>query len=396
MAQSQKRLNIFTIYLVAVLQMGGVGLSPILKELSNAFPQYSATTIQFVMTMPSIFVVVGNLFTGWLCEHFPKKYIVAIGCGLAVVFAILATSFHNSLYIIYVWAAVLGVASSFSCTVSSAILNEMFEPDERIRILGVRAFATSVGSMIMTFVGGILVSYHWYYGFLVYLIAIPGLVATLLIHPKNTRLAEGTNDNLTKEFDAKALILPCFAGFATSFLHSSVMVNASMLVAESGYVDASTAAVKGGILSTVMLSSGGIAGLFMGKLSKKIGIKCIILAFILICIGHFTMFLSTSYPMFLIAAFISGFAITLVMPHVQVLGADAGGSRHELALSITILTANLGTLISPLISSLAKVVFGTSEVRYRFVITTLIAAICCCILAILIKRKGQKNGKDFI
>lgn len=101
MDKKQRRWNITAIYAVGFLQMGGIGISPVLAELSKAFPQYSTTAIQFVSSIPGIFVVLTNLVTGWLCARFPKKYITAFGCGLAVLFALLASTLNSSLQQIY-------------------------------------------------------------------------------------------------------------------------------------------------------------------------------------------------------------------------------------------------------------------------------------------------------
>ena len=82
MDKKQRRLYTTTIYAVGFLQMGGIGISPVLAELGKAFPQYSTTAIQFTSSIVSLFVVLTNLITGWLCTRFPKKYLAAFGCGL--------------------------------------------------------------------------------------------------------------------------------------------------------------------------------------------------------------------------------------------------------------------------------------------------------------------------
>ena len=118
MDKKQRRLYTTTIYAVGVLQMGGIGISPVLAELGKAFPQYSTTAIQFTSSIVSLFVVLTNLITGWLCTRFPKKYLTAFGCSLAVLFALLATTFNSSLPQLYLWAAILGVGVSIASTCS--------------------------------------------------------------------------------------------------------------------------------------------------------------------------------------------------------------------------------------------------------------------------------------
>ena len=382
MNRRQRFWNIATIYAVGFLQMGGAGLSPVLSELGRAFPQYSTTAIQFVSTIPSVFVILTNLVTGWLCERFPKKYITAVGCGLAAAFALLGFWHNSSLALIYVWAAVLGIATSLSCTVSPAIVNEMFEPEERVGIFGTRACFSSLGTMLMTFAGGYLVAIHWRYGFLVYLIMIPGLVMSLLCHPRNTKLAKaairmGDSEPMRPE----KLVFPCFISLAVSFLYSTAMVNASMLVAESGFVPAESAAVMGGVLTTVLLAVGGGVGILVDALTRRVGLHCITVGFAGLALGYLGIFLSGSFAMLIVSALLCGGAITLVMPHAQVLGSQAGGSRQELGLSITLIFANLGTVCSPLMTNFASAVFGTQAVCYRFLTAAALAALTTLITA---------------
>lgn len=392
MNRRQRFWNIAAIYAVGFLQMGGAGMSPVLAELGKAFPQASTTAIQFVSTIPSVFVVLTNLITGWLCEHFPKKYITAVGCAMAVAFALLGCFLNSSLLLIYVWAAVLGIATSLACTVSPAIVNEMFEPEERVGIFGTRACFSSLGTMLMTFAGGYLVAIHWRYGFLVYLIMIPGLVMSLVCHPRNTKLAKaavrmGDSEPLRPE----KLVFPCFIGLAVSFLYSTAMVNASMLVAESGFVPGESAAAMGGVLTTVLLAVGGAAGIVVDRLTKRVGLHCITIGFAGMALGYLGIFLSRSFAMLVASSLLCGGAITMVMPHAQVLGSQAGGSRQELGLSITLMLANLGTVCSPLMTNIAAAVFGTGEVRYRFLAAAVLAALTAAAAAACVQR-GKRKG----
>lgn len=375
MTKKQRFWNIAAIYAVGFLQLGGSGMAPVLARLGDAFPQYSTTAIQFTATIPSIFVILTNLTTGWLCERFPKKYITAAGCGLAVAFAVLASVFHSSLPLIYVWAGVLGVAASLSCTVSPAIINEMFEPEERVGIFGTRACFSSLGTMLMTFVGGYLTGIAWYYGFLVYLIMLPGLVMSLVCHPKNTRLAKDAKQaGSSAPFSIRKMIFPCFIGFFVSMLYTTAMVNTSMLAAASPFIPAGRADEMGGLLTTILLAVGGAAGLAVNWLTQKVGLHCTTVGFVGLAAGYLGIFFSDSFGMLAVSSLFCGGALTLVMPHVQVLGSAAGGRRQELGLSVALIFSHLGTVLSPLLTNLSQAAFGTADVRYRFLTASLLSA----------------------
>lgn len=397
MNKKQRTWNLIAIYFVAALQMGGAGLSPVLAELGGAFPQYSTTAIQLVATIPSIFVALTNLITGWLCRKFPKKYIVAIGCGMAVAFALLGCFFNSSLALIYVWAAILGIGTSLACTVSPAIVNEMFEPEDRIAVFGIRACTTSLATMLMTFVGGYLVAVNWRYGFLVYLIMIPGLILSLVVHPKNTKLAvsEAAKASAAAPFNARALVFPCLVGAAFSVLMCTAMVNTSMLVAESGFVSEQLASSRGGLLTAIILGAGGIMGFGVDGINKRIGLQSITLGVILLVAGFLAFFFAKSYVVFIIGGVLCGGA-TLIMPHAQVLASAAGGMKQELGLSVMLVCSNMGTLAAPLLTNLSKWIFRVEDARYRFLLAAMLGVViaAACGIYVIKMNKNKHEPED--
>lgn len=397
MTTAQRNRNILAIYLVAFLQMGGAGLSPVMAALGNAFPNAGPSRIQLVMTIPSLFVVLTNLVTGWLMEKFPKKYLTAIGCGMAALFAILGAVVNSSLTVLYVWAAILGIATSLSTTVSQGIANEMFEPEERVAIFGRRTAAASVGTMLMTFLGGYLVARSWKYGFLVYLIMVPGMIACLMFHPRDTKLAKTANPaaDAGKPFSVKGMIFPCVAGFMASLIYSCAMTNNSMLVAElgaKGLLGGMDPNVLGGYLTTIILVVGAVLGMVLDRIAKKIGLQCMSLGFVLLAVGYVVIFFANGFAMLVLAAVIMGGALNCVMPHATILGSDAGGAKAELGLSLAVGMANLGTLASAVIPAVSKALFRTEEVRFRYLLAAVLAVAVATVFIIYIAGR-QKNER---
>ena len=392
MDKKQRRLYTTTIYAVGFLQMGGVGISPVLDELSKAFPQYSTTAIQLTSSIVSLFVVLTNLITGWLCARFPKKYLTAVGCGLAVLFALLATIFNSSLPQLYLWASLLGIGTSIASTVSMAIVNEMFEPEECVSVFGIRACFSSVGAMLMTFIGGRLVGINWRYGFLVYLVMLPGLLLSLLWSPKDTKIAKSNASASNAPFSVKRPVFPCFVGFFVSMLYSTAMVNVAMLVAESDFVPAEQIASMAGTLSTVFLAIGGVTGLAVDKIAKKIGLHCMTLGFAGLLVGYLDIFFANSYAMLIVASLFCGGAITLVMPHAQVLSSEAGCTKQELGLSIGQIFANSGNVLAPLLTNLSMLLFGTAIVKYRFLTAAGLAFAVMMITAAHVQQQKKEEG----
>ena len=53
-------------------QMATNGLSPAMADIAAQFPDAATSTIQFLMTLPGIFVVILSLISAWLTSIFPK------------------------------------------------------------------------------------------------------------------------------------------------------------------------------------------------------------------------------------------------------------------------------------------------------------------------------------
>ena len=273
-----------------------------------------------------------------------------------------------------------------------AIVNEMFEPEECVSVFGIRACFSSVGAMLMTFIGGRLVGINWRYGFLVYLVMLPGLLLSLLWSPKDTKIAKSNASASNAPFSVKRPVFPCFVGFFVSMLYSTAMVNVAMLVAESDFVPAEQIASMAGTLSTVFLAIGGVTGLAVDKIAKKIGLHCMTLGFAGLLVGYLDIFFANSYAMLIVASLFCGGAITLVMPHAQVLSSEAGCTKQELGLSIGQIFANSGNVLAPLLTNLSMLLFGTAIVKYRFLTAAGLAFAVMMITAAHVQQQKKEEG----
>lgn len=391
MTAREKRTYIFALCIATVLQMGGAAMGSALTELRTAFSQYPALSIQLISTLPSVFVALGNLLAGFLCTKYPKKFLIAFGCLLGVVYSLLGFFFHQQLFLLYVWAAILGIASSLSCTVASILVQEMFDDVERVAVLGKMAFACSIGTMCMTFAGGYLVKAGWYCGYLAYLIALPGCVLALALLPRKTCLvqpkpASGT----TGTFSATGLLFPCAVGVLGSFLYSVSMTNTSMFVSENALGSSELA----GTTLTLILLIAGIAGLTMAPLTKRIGSHCVTLGFLMMFAGYCIIYHARSYGVFLLGCLIGGGAITTIMPHVQILAAEASGEKNALGISIAKFACNIGTLFSPVLTTIAFRMFAAETVKYRYLLGSCIALLCAVGSFLVLQRRKRRTAEN--
>ncbi|MCC8150862.1 MAG: MFS transporter, partial [Lachnospiraceae bacterium] len=175
-----------TILVLTFSQMATNGLSPAMSDMAAAFPDVATSTIQMLMTLPGIFVVILSLISAWLTSVFPKKYLIGTGSLGICATAVLGTFFHQSLPGLVAWSALMGIGMGLISALTVSLISDYYEGQEKENLMGLQTSAANVGGMIMTVVGGLLTAIAWNFDYLVYLIAVPGLLLLIMLVPKET------------------------------------------------------------------------------------------------------------------------------------------------------------------------------------------------------------------
>lgn len=367
---------------MSFVQMGTNGIAPILAQIAAEFPSASSSAIQFLMTFPSIFCVIFTMLAALLSNRLPKRILALAGLSIVAAGGILACLFHGSLAILFVWAAFLGIGIGMTAPIAPSLINELFSGAERQTLLGLQNSAANVGSMLMTFLGGFLAAAGWNFGYLVYLLGIPGILFTLKGVPARTVSAKDAGEVRRPPF--RLVILPeMLIAFVFLMLFSSGPANLSMLVEERALGGTAVS----GVMSTLFLLGGTIAGILYGRIAGKLGEKTIPLGGILLAVG--ALLISAAGNVFVLSAgcLIAGSSISLVMP--SCMGAASRLPGYETLSSAMILSSsNVGVFIMPLLTSATAVITGSGATSYRFVAVALIAAVLAVITA-LPRRKAS-------
>ena len=381
------------------LTMAGIGMSPMLAGMAKAFPEASDSAIQFVMTVPSILVIVIGFVFALLSSRIPNNILTGCGLLLGVLMGIGACFIHPSIGVLYFWSAVLGVGSGISANGQSALANKLFTEKEKPGVLGLQTFAASIFAMLMTFAGGFLADISWELGYLVYLVAIPGMLGCFLFLPNiikplhHEEEAEKENAPAEEEADGGRLrivqMIPLvLAAFITNISFNVSATNMSMFVEEQKLGTAAQA----GTAATVMLLVGGLAGLAFGLLYKRIRSHLVTLGLLLLAAGYAIVFFSNAYWMLILACVVFGGSISFVMSCLTMKCFQIGGKDTALAVAIMLAGAHTGTLIAPVMTNISAAVFGTETVKYRFLLTAVIAGISAVIAAVYIILRSRKES----
>ncbi len=384
MSRKESNLLKASILTMSLVQLGTNGIGPILAQISGAFPGTSDTTIQFLMTFPILFTMIFEVISALMAEKLPKKFLTVSGLVIVGAGGVLAFLFHSSLTVLFVWAAVIGIGLGMVAPVAPALINEYYKGQEKHTMLGWQNSASTIGSMIMTFACGFLAAAGWHYGYLIYLIGIPGIIlafAGLRSGHGSVYTESKTERGRFRLVIWKEMIIAAFF----LMLYSAIPANLSMLVAERNAGDASVS----GILTTLFSLAGMLIGLVFGLITRVLKKRTNTVGVLMLTIGVLILGLVSSLPMMIIGCMLAGTSMSLVMP--VCMGAASRLKGYEIINSALIMgSTSVGIFITPLLTSLTAAVTGSSAVSYRF-ITLGIFGVVLAVLTILLRDRNTER-----
>lgn len=162
--------------------MAGAAVAPALNAISAHFADANPLLIQFVVSMPALFIILTNLCFPMLCRVMRTRTIALCGLLLYVV-AGSGAFFADNIAVLLVLRALLGVSVGMIMPLSTGLLAYYFPPEEQARLMGLAAAMNQMGGVVATLLSGLLAAVAWNYAFLVYLLALPALVLVVLFLP---------------------------------------------------------------------------------------------------------------------------------------------------------------------------------------------------------------------
>ena len=369
---------------MSLTQQGMLAISAVIADISGAFPTVSDQTVQFLMTFPGFFIMIMSLLSAGLTRIISRKKLMTIGIALCLLSGIGGLFFHGHIAFCFLWAILLGTGVGLWMPLATAVASDYFENEERAGLLGTMSGAQNLGAMLMSLIGGILAVSAWSNIYLVYLIAIPGLIVCILFIPEMP-VERGDKAEKTKMRIDSNLIIYSFIIFYFSLFYNAGPANFSLILAERNIGDSSTA----GILSSLMLLGGVLMGLVFGRISDKIEEKTIPIGLTLLAIGFFGLGFSNSVVVSMFCAMIAGMSISLVLPQVS-FQVVKGRKPEEFAMATAIALAmgNLGAFATPFTTTMARVITGTSRVSTRMLFCAA-GALLGVLLSLLLCRKKR-------
>lgn len=359
----------YTILSISLLTvMAGAAIAPALGVIRNHFADASDLLVQFIVSLPALFIIVTNLCFGALCRHFGTKTIALAGLVLYVL-AGAGAFFVDSIGILLILRALLGISVGMIMPLSTGLLSFYFPPEEQASLMGLAAAMNQLGGVVATLLAGLLAQMRWNYAFLVYLLGLIAIVMVVLFLPNEHIESKGrVSLGLLKRFHPSVigmlLLMILFFIYPTNFA-----------IAADGMTT-----LSGTWVTVIMVGLDLIAffvglgfGAIMGKSPKAIKY----IAPIGFLIGYLTMSVMPGAMALIVGSVFIGIANGIGVPYLNTIASlKAGKEAATTVMPLLSAALYLGQFVSPLIVlPMGKALFGESNPTAPFAVGVIISVI---------------------
>lgn len=364
------------IFIFSLITQSMNALSLMLSGIANEFTNASITSIQIVFTLITLASVAGTLAAGKLATIMTKKKIVIFSMGMMVLGGLFGRFFGTSIPMLYAASIIIGIANGIIIPVSSSLVAEHFEGEERAQVVGLQSLFVNGGGMILNMLAGILAAAYWKNTYLVLLTSIPVIVLTLFLLPegKIETAEKGENVSVLSPFLVVIIIHSLIFGACWMTFYTNV----SYYIFELGI----GAEAQAGTVTTLFSVGSVVIGLVLGKVMKATGRFCFASGLALSAAGFWVFAIASNMPLLFIGAALQGMGFGLFMPSgITLIPNHVHPGAITMAISLFTAALSLGGFLNPYLITTIAGMFS-ELVSTRFLIAAIIqtANVIVCIL----------------
>lgn len=377
--------------LVAVAPASNANI-PAMKE---AFPQIPLSMVEMITTIPSLFLMISVLTSGFIAKKMGYKQTIMLGLGIVAISGIIPV-FIGNFYLVLFSRAALGFGIGLFNSLLIGLISYFFDGNERTTLIGYHEALGGLGGMLITYIAGQLMHVNWQAPFISYAIAIPVFfifwkvipkVKTEDILHKNTKQVV-VNDGKEGNFSIVFVFMILIVIGAT--LNMTMGIKVSSLIVEQGYGSASDAS------TVIMLLSLGamISGFLFGKMYKLFKNYIMSVGFTITALAMFIIGISNTSWMTVLGGFLVGFGFRVMMPCLTNIVNSSYLKNPTLATSLLLVAYNLGSAFAPYGSMIILKFSWTSDLRGIFYVDG-IGFICLAVIVFIVNKvKGKQSCKE--
>ncbi len=352
MKQNMRGLTCAILSISLLTVMAGAAMAPALGAIKEHFANCSPMTVQLIVSLPALFIILTTFLFRTLCRLMRTRTLALTGLVLYVA-AGAGAFFVDSIGLLLVLRALLGISVGMIMPLSTGLLAFYFPPEEQGRLMGLSAAMNQMGGVVATLLAGVLAAVEWRYAFLVYLAGLVAAVLVALLLPnerlasRGSRLKISTLTRFHPSVTAMLFIMLLFFVYPTNF---------ALTAREQGVGTLATTLVMVG-LDVVAF----VVGLAFGWLMRHLPRQMKYVAPLFFLSGYAVLAFMPGMGGMVLGSALIGLANGAGVPYVNTIASIKGGRDAAVTVMPLISAAlYLGQFLSPLlVGPLARAIGGT-------------------------------------
>lgn len=375
---------------ISMLLMAAPNIAAAIPLMSKTFTAQSASAIETISTIPNLGIIVGIFISSILTNFLSQKRTVLFGLMIAFICGIIP-AFSNNYYLVLGSRLIFGFGIGLFNSLAISMISDFYSGDELSTMMGFQNAINSLGSSILSFLVGYLITFGWHATFLIYAIALPILILFGLVIP-NVQADTAKQVSKPHQKINSAIILISILTFFIYVFFMVVTVKMADLLTYKNIGTASQAAtVLGGFTLVGMLASSAY-----GMIHKVLKELTLPVGFLLMASGFFTISVAVNLIAVISGVVLIGLGFGIVIPYIYtIVNTVAPAGSQNLASSVMLIFTNIGVFLSPTIINFLSKIFGNTQpdtnmrvCAYGFVILFIVAA------AMYLYKKLIQGGKE--
>ena len=292
--------------------MSGAIIAPGLTSMAADFPDFSEEWIKLVLAMPALMIGLFAGLIGRISDRYGRIRLLVL-CLILYAVAGVSGYFWQQLPWLLASRAGLGLGVAGIMSLSTSLIGDYFEGEERKRFMGTHASVMAFGGMVFLLLGGYLAELSWRVPFLLYglgLLVFP-IVWSLL--PEPDRTPTGKEDTQVTGRANQGIVYLIFGvGF-------SGMTFFYMLPTQLPFLMEETLQIAGrlvGIALAVVTLTAAISSAFYGRVKSRLSYPMVfVLGFMGMGSGYVLLSLLQTYEGIMAGLAVAGFGAGFLIPN---------------------------------------------------------------------------------
>lgn len=364
MERATKQRNFIAILAVYFAANAIFIMSPAMNAISTElYPDQPYSSILLISTISSLCMIPGSLAAGALLGKINFKTMALISMGGIIICGVLP-AFVTSLPAVYVLRGIVGFCIGIGFPLQSTLALQLFNDQERPRILGMATVSLAAGSIIFMVVSGLLSDRSAKYAFLFHAILILPLLVVL------TNLKEPSQSEIRAADSSSSVAaegpMPMYAVFTALmfaiefFAFYPVLLNMSSICANENI----GGSVVAGMLLAVYTVGNMVGGFLFAPLSRAAGKRIVPVGLIIWMLGTACIAFGHSVPLIILGAVLSGTAVQTVWPGtVNSYSEYVPKNKQSMATAIFTSGMNIGCFLTTFFISAVERISGDANPR---------------------------------